>query len=257
MQQTEHTVLNPTCAISWIKYCTWLNLFLSKPQILRPMPDLIGTDCMLLNSDSPIFSCDLLMSTSACLPNVFSIIKLGHVTGNAYITHSQNLWPWKPGRTDHLEDLARHAKKKTHRPALPKQDGTVWTLLAWVTGGAPVNMALELNFQEMLGIFFFWLAGSNYLLQKARGPVPCCVASSAVRFFLRTADHELCGREICFAQALNCELWQYVANLVQTATGRANIARLTQLYEWILIKWQQNSCTIILVWNCTQIVTWM
>ena len=91
MQQTEHTVLNPTCAISWIKYCTWLNLFLSKPQILRPMSDLIGTDCMLLNSDSPIFSCDLLMSTSACLPNVFSIIKLGHVTGNAYITHSQNL----------------------------------------------------------------------------------------------------------------------------------------------------------------------
>jgi len=30
------------------------------------------------------------MSTSASLPNVFSIIKLGHVTGNAYITESQN-----------------------------------------------------------------------------------------------------------------------------------------------------------------------
>jgi len=67
----------------------------------------------------------------------------------------------------------------------------------------------------------------------------------------------LCWREICFARALNCELWQYVANLVQTATGRANIAWLTELYEWILIKWQQNSCTIILVWNCKWIATWM
>lgn len=44
MQQTEHTVFHLTCAVSWIKYCTWLNLFLSKPQILRPMPDLTGTD---------------------------------------------------------------------------------------------------------------------------------------------------------------------------------------------------------------------
>ena len=150
---SEHTVFNPTRAISWIKYCTWLNLFLSKSQILRRMPELTGSDwlTMRLNSDGPVFSYGLLMSTSASLPNVFSIIKLGHVTGKAYITHSQNLWPWKTWRNRPLGRLGNTRKK---RPTLPKQDGTVWTFF-FIMGQrwAPVKMALELNFQEMLGNF--------------------------------------------------------------------------------------------------------
>ena len=74
VRQTDDTVFHPTRAISWVKYCTCLNLFLSKTQIIRPML-LNVCDSLRLNFDSSVASYGLLMSTSASLPNVFSIIQ--------------------------------------------------------------------------------------------------------------------------------------------------------------------------------------